>query len=164
MSIYETAGTKKLLVHGIVKQGFRIASGMNKEGIPGPYGTILKDSLVRQRPFFEKEVPEMKELWTGTINVNIAPRLCKILKYDHTITCEWHPGITETFGLVKGLTVIAHGKRYPAILYYPLPSEIHIPRDEVIEIIAPKIEGLSYGDKVVVEVSPEKITIIESQK
>lgn len=154
--------SRKTVIHGLVAKGFGIASGMNKEGIPGPHGTILKDSLVRQKPFFEKEVPELKGMFTGTINVDISPRLCKILKYDHAITCEWHPGIRETFGLVKGLEIVVRGKSYPAILYYPLPSEIHPPRNEVIELIAQKIEGLSYGDEVTVEFPSQKIIIVWS--
>jgi hypothetical protein len=153
-----------LSVTGVVTQGYRIASGSNKEGVPGPNGEILTDSFVRQRPFFEAEIPELKEVWTGTINVNIAPRLCKILKYDHEITCEWHPGITETFGVVSGLAVQVGRSQYvPAFIYYPLPSDIHTPRDEIIEVLAPKIEGLNYGDTVTLHIPDGKVEIIDSQ-
>ena len=149
-----------MLVEGIVSQGYRIASGLNKEGVPGPNGEILTDSFVRQRPFFEKEIPELKNVWTGTINIDIAPRICRMTKLDHEVTCEWHPGITEIFGIVEDVAITYRGKRYePAFIYYPLPSKIHTPRDSVIEVLAPKIDGLAYGDEISIEVSPEKLTI-----
>ena len=153
-----------LSVTGNVTEGFRIASGSNKEGVPGPHGEMLIDSFVRQRPFFEAEIPELKHVWTGTINVNISPRLCHILSYDHQITCEWHPGIVETFGIVKGVAVQFGRSQYaPAFIYYPLPSDIHIPRDELIEVLAPRIEGLSYGDRVTLFIPEGKVEIVEKK-
>jgi hypothetical protein len=152
---------KKKKITGKVTQGYRIASGLNKEGIPGPGGIILKESFPRQRGFFEKEIPEMKEMWTGTINVNISPRTHTMLAFDHEITCEWHPGITETFGIVKNVTLIRDGKEYPAMIYYPFASDIHIPRLDTIEVLAPKVEGLKYGETVSLLVPEDKISIEE---
>ena len=151
-----------LSVTGTITQGFRIASGLNTEGVPGPNGQMIKDSFVRQRPFFEAEIPELKAVWTGTINVNIAPQFCKMLSFDHEITCEWHPGITETFGVVSGVAVQVGRSQYvPAFIYYPMPSDIHTPRHELIEVLAPKIEGLSYGDKVTLFIPDGKVEIVD---
>ena len=148
------------IITGVVAQGYRIASGMNIEGVPGPFGEMLKDSFVRQRPFFEKKIPGFASVWTGTINLDVSPKKARMLFFDHSITCEWHPGITETFGVVSGVTVHFRGKAYsPAFIYYPMPSTIHTPRHEIIELLAPKIEGLAYGDEVTIEVSPEKVAI-----
>lgn len=147
-------------IEGIVTQGYRIASGLNTVGVMGPYGEMLKDSFVRQRPFFEAEIPELTAVWTGTINLTIAPRHCVMKKWDYEITCQWHPGVIETFGIVQDVTVYHNGRAYaPGFIYYPLPSEIHIPRNEIIEILAPKIEGLTYGDEIAIEVSDEKVAI-----
>ena len=148
-------------IAGIVTEGYRIASGSNTEGVPGPFGEMLKDSFVRQRVFFEKEVPELKSVWTGTINLNISPRSARMNAFDHTITCEWHPGITETFGIVSGITLHAKGRTYKdCFIYYPMPSDIHTPRYEIIELLAPKVEGLSYGDSITIEVSEEKVSVV----
>ena len=152
-------------ISGIVTEGYRIASGANKGGILGPKGQILTDSFVRQRVFFEKEIPELKRVWTGTININIAPHEARMDAFDHTITCEWHPGITETFGIISGVTLYARGKKYTGcFIYYPMPSDIHTPRHDIIEVMAPKVEGLSYGNEVTIEVSDEvsdkKISVV----
>ncbi len=146
-------------IGGIVTQGFRIASGLNKDGVPGPYGITIKDSFVQQRPFFEAELPELKEVWTGTINVDISPRIHRMIGFTKEITCEWHPRITETFGLVTGITLKRNNQEYPAIIYYPMPSEFHEPRMNVIEILAPKIEGLAYGDKVELVLPTDKVVV-----
>lgn len=148
-------------ITGIVAEGYRIASGSNTEGVPGPFGEMLKDSFVRQRPFFEKEIPELKSVWTGTININIAPRKALMNSFDHTVTCEWHPGITETFGIVSGVTLYAKGKTYTnCFIYYPMPSAIHTPRHHFIEILAPKVEGLSYGDKISIDAPENRISMV----
>jgi len=148
-----------MTIEGIVARGYGIASGTNKDGIPGPNGEILKDSFVRQRSFFEKKIPGIKHIWTGTINLDISPKNARMRTFDYEITCEWHPGLTETFGVVEGVWVHFKGKIYsPAFIYYPMPSEIHVPRHEIIEILAPKIEGLAYGDRVMIDVSSRKIT------
>lgn len=149
----------ELKVSGVVTQGFRIASGLNTEGVSGPYGITIKDSFVQQRPFFEAEIPEMKNVWTGTINVDISPHTHRMIGFTKEITCEWHPKITETFGLVTGVTLTHAGKNYPAIIYYPMPSEFHEPRMNVIEILAPKIEGLAYGDKVDLVLPADKVVV-----
>lgn len=148
-------------ISGIVTEGYRIASGSNTLGVPGPHGEMLKDSFVRQRTFFEKEIPELKTVWTGTINLNISPHSARMNAFDHTITCEWHPGITETFGIVSGVTLHAAGKTYMnCFIYYPMPSDIHTPRYEIIELLAPKVEGLSYGDEITIDVPNGKMSIV----
>lgn len=146
-------------VAGVVSQGYRIASGLNTEGIPGPGGTTLKDSFVRQRPFFEAQIPDFSYVWTGTINVNIEPKVCTMLGFDYQITCEWHPGISETFGIVRGITLIRGDKEYPGFIYYPMPSDIHIPRNTIIEVLAQKIDGLAYGEKVTLIIPNDKVSI-----
>lgn len=146
-------------ITGKVKQGYRIASGLNTEGVPGPNGIIVRDSFVKQRPFFEAEVPEIKEVWTGTINVDISPSTHKMLDFHHQITCEWHPGITETFGIVKDVILKRGGEEYTAFIYYPMPSGFHEPRLDVIEILAPKIGGLEYGEEVSLILPADKVSI-----
>ncbi len=154
---------ERLSILGKVRRGYRIASGLNVEGVPGPGGIMLKDSFVRQKPFFEKQIPALRGTWTGTINVDIAPRQAKMISFDHQITCEWHPGIKETFGIIEGVEVIVKGQSFPGFIYYPLPSEIHTPRHHIIEVIAPKIEGLSYGDDIEIRVSGDKVAIEEKK-
>lgn len=150
---------------GRVSRGYRIASGMNTEGVPGPTGEMLRDSFVRQRVFFEKEIPELTQVWTGTINLDISPNEVRMDEFDHTVTCEWHPGIVETFGIVSGVTLHAKGKTFEnCFIYYPMPSDIHTPRYEIVELLAPKVEGLSYGDEISIEVPEGKITFIEKKK
>ena len=151
-------------VSGVVVEGYRIASGLNREGaITGPNGEVVRDSFVRQRKFFEAEIPEMKSVWTGTINLSIAPKACHMLKWDYEVTCEWQPGTVETFGIVKDVILRARGGMYNGFIYYPLPSPIHSPRHDLIELLAPKIEGLAYGDEVSIDVAADTISIQEKE-
>lgn len=143
-----------LKIRGRVKEGHRIASGQSPTGHQG-----LNNTIALQRPFFEADVPGFSLVWDGTINLDISPRTFRILKPDHIVTCEWHPGVVETFWLVK-IRALASQGRYSGFIYYPCPSAVKSHKDDMVEILAPKIVGLSYGDKVVVEVSRLKLALI----
>lgn len=142
-----------LRILGTVKSGHRIASGQSTTGHQG-----LNNTIGLQRPFFEKVVPTFSSVWNGTINVDIAPRNFKILKRDHEVTCEWHPGILETFWLVE-VEIVLEGKTYKGFIYYPTPSTTKSHKDDMIEILAPKIEGLSYGQEIEIHVPEGKIAL-----
>ncbi len=145
---------KEVILTGKVKEGLRIASGLN----PGP--TLkLNNTISKQKPFFIKAgVDEIQNCYDGTINLDISPYEFKIVKPDYEITCEWSPGTIETFWLVKA-TIIFQEKTYNGYIYYPCPSPVKNHKDNIIELLAPKIENIKYNDHSVVEVSVDKVKI-----
>ncbi len=144
-----------LLSHnGKVVKGHQIASGLSSTGKDG-----LNATVVQQMPFFIKEgIPQIEQMFTGTVNVNLQGHTFDITSPTYTVTCEWHPGVKETFWFVPA--ILGHkDKRYEGYVYFPLPSEIQHRNKEVVELLMPKIDGLVYGDDVTIELPRDTITV-----
>lgn len=149
----------KIIIDGKIKQGFRIASGLNLDP-PMVSGLKLNNTITLQKPFFiENKIPRIQEVYNGTINLDIAPRIFKILKPDYTVTCQWHPDVLETFWLVD--VAIKYKKQlYPAYIYYPRPSSVKSHKDDTVELLAEKIQGLKYGDMVSIIIDAKKVRLV----
>lgn len=146
---------KKTILTGRVKEGLRIASGLN----PDP--TLkLNNTIFKQKPFFvEAGVKSIQDCYNGTINLEISPRQFKIIKPDYQVTCEWSPGTIETFWLVAA-AIIFKNNRYDGYIYYPCPSPVKSHKDDIVEFLAQKIENLDYGDQGTVEADIAKVELI----
>ena len=138
-------------VPGVVVRGHGVASG--KGGDPRfPGGTIAL-----QAPYFKELGLDLSGFHLGTINVNVAPLSFKpgpcALLFERV---KWHPQMpAETFSFAR--TVLVHkGIRHPAYIYLPHPETKaeHFQPGGVVEIIAPRIEGLAYGNPVTLESEP----------
>ena len=139
------------VVPGVVVRGHGVASG--KGGDPRfPGGTIAL-----QAPYFKELGLDLSGFHLGTINVNVAPLSFKpgpcALLFERV---KWHPQMpAETFSFAR--TVLVHkGIRHPAYIYLPHPETKaeHFQPGGVVEIIAPRIEGLAYGNPVTLESEP----------
>jgi len=64
------------LIHGILVQGYRVASGPSKDY---PYG-----ALDRQRPFFKARGLDLNPYFNGTLNIDIQPNTFKLFKPEFT--------------------------------------------------------------------------------
>ena len=137
-------------------QGHQIASGTNPES-PYPEG-----SVVMQFPLFEKLGLPLTGFHPATLNLSIAPACFKLVnadfRFDHLTWAEgFHP---ETFSLVNCKLGYNH-KQYPAYVYYPHPEtktrDFH--SMSLIEVIAPLIEDIQYGDRVTLHYDPVNIQI-----
>lgn len=146
--------TKIVKLKGVVKQGYRVASGLSDDNL-FPAGTIKM-----QAPFFsqlgfdlEKELPDM--CW-GTLNVDISPLNMRISDSDYTFEdLNWTDIVTpETFSFVA-ITVSYNGREYKGFIYYPHPEtkpDTHEHKAYRVEVIAQKIPSITYGDDVVLNV------------
>lgn len=140
-----------LVVQGVVAQGHGVASGRAKNS-PYPHG-----SLAMQMPFFKSLGLDLSGYWLGTLNVSIAPYTWALLHADHCFErLAWthlHP--PETFSFVQ-LEMVWRNQHVQAWLYYPHPETktTHHQNASVMEVIAPKLEGLVYGDNVVLLCRP----------
>jgi hypothetical protein len=143
-------------VTGVVCQGFRVASGQTTES-PYPESTIAM-----QMPFFRDRGLELSQYFLGTLNVLIAPKVFTILKpYKTFPLVEWttlHP--PETFSFCRCVLEFQE-KQNEGLIYYPHPEtkRSHFQDGSVLEILAPKLEGIGYGDEVSLSLCSAEIEI-----
>jgi hypothetical protein len=121
---------------------------------PMPYTEILAEvvrglgaassTIPRQRVRFEELVPEMKVCYDGTMNLRLEKPL-RIDNPDHVTDYNWGGGRPERFGILRiGLEFPVGGVAYPAWVYIPHGSPHFFDRFQ-IEVLAARIEGISYG-------------------
>jgi hypothetical protein len=141
-------------VTGVVCQGFRVASGQTTES---PYP---KSTIAMQMPFFRDRGLDLSRYFLGTLNVSIAPKVFTILNpYKTFPLVEWtalHP--PETFSFCHCVLEFQE-KHYEGLIYYPHPEtkRSHFQDKSVLEILAPKVEGLGYGDEVSLSLCRDEI-------
>lgn len=150
----------EFVLHGKVVKGYQLASGLGKlPNVP------FTRTVGLQMPYFvQAGIPGIGEMHIGTINMSIAPRKLKILKPDYEVMCEWFPKITETFWIMDDVKIIYGEKEYNGFVYYPTPSDIHIVRDEIIELLTVKIPGVKYGDDISISLPAEKYEVTEEKE
>jgi len=143
-------------LQGVVVAGHGVASGRAVDS-PYPQGTIAM-----QMPFFKALGLDLSACWPGTMNVSIAPTTWQLLQADHCFDhLQWthlHPA--ETFSFVRLALLGWHG-HVNAWLYRPHPETkaAHHQSTSVLEILAPRIEGLAYGDSVTLELPAAALAI-----
>ena len=139
---------------GIVVEGHRIASGLSPTGKDGLNATVVQ----QQKFFIESGLPGAADYYAGTLNVNLQGYTFEITEPTHVVTCEWHPGIVETFYFVP--VELEHGDmRHSGHIYFPLPSEVQNRNHEVVELLLPRIEGIQYGDEVVLHFPQKHVNV-----
>lgn len=145
------------LLHGILIEGYRVASGPSKDY---PYG-----ALDRQRPIFKSRGLDLSRYFNGTLNIDIHPHTFKLVKPEFTFHhVEWtdlHPPEHFSFSRCK---VIFENVEYEGWVYYPHPETKlrHFQNLSLLEVITYPIPQISYGDKVDVLVNPQEISVTES--
>jgi hypothetical protein len=141
-------------LHGIVVQGYRVASGPSKDY---PYG-----ALDRQRPIFRSRGLDLRSYFNGTLNIDIRPHTFKLIKPEYTFQhVEWtdlHPPEHFSFSRCK---VIHKDIEYRGWVYYPHPETKlrHFQNPSLLEVIAREIPGIQYGDGVKVLVNTEEVEV-----
>lgn len=132
-------------VQGTLIKGHQVASGKSSIS-PYPAGTIAL-----QKPFFEKLGLDLSKMFDGTLNIQLNAKGFSIVKPDWQFEqLQWIDGFnSETFSFVAVELEYAN-VRYPAWVYYPHPETKtkHFQAQNLVEILAPKIDGLTYGDEV----------------
>jgi hypothetical protein len=132
-----------LSLHGIVVQGYRVASGPSKDY---PYG-----ALERQRPIFKSRGLDLSGYFNGTLNIDIRPHTFKLIKPEYTFhDVEWtdlHPPEHFSFSRCR---VMFREIEYEGWVYYPHPETKlrHFQNPSLLEVIARPIAGIQYGDRV----------------
>ena len=140
-------------VAGVVVRGHGVASG--RAGDPRfPGGTIAM-----QVPFFRALGLDLAGFHPGTLNVDCSPLRFRpgpgALRFERV---KWHPDApAETFSFARA-TLVRGGVRLPAWIYWPHPETKpeHFQPGGVVEILAPFVPGLAYGERVALETEPSQ--------
>jgi len=145
------------LIHGILVQGYRVASGPSRDY---PYG-----ALDRQRPLFKSRGLDLGPYFNGTLNIDIRPNTFKLIKPEFTFQhVEWtdlHPPEHFSFSRCR---VIHKDIEYEGWVYYPHPETKlrHFQNPSLLEVIAVLIPDIKYGDELDVLLNPEEIHVMET--
>jgi hypothetical protein len=146
-------------VIGVVKPGYQVASGQSKNS---PYD---KGTLEIQQPYFKELGLDLSDCYLGTINVSIAPHTFKVLEPKYTFPhLKWHTDYpAETFSFSPCL-VEHRDASVQGFVYYPHPETKigHFQDPSVIEIIAPRLPGMEYGDRLTLKLNPQEIQLVSS--
>lgn len=140
----------------MVVRGHGVASG---RGADSPYPI---SSLHLQKPFFKERGLDLAQYFEGTLNLSITPHTFKMQQPQFTFPfVAWttlHPPETFSFSECR---VIYRDATYEGWVYYPHPETKirHFQDPTIIEVIAPFIPDLDYGDTVEFELNPDEITL-----
>ena len=148
------AARQWIAVTGTILPGHQVAS---RPSTHYPAGTIEM-----QAPFFRARGLDLDGFFRGTLNISIAPKSFRIHRATHFFPqVEWtdlHP--PENFSFCR-CRLTANGRTVDGWVYYPHPETKmrHHQQQSIIEVIAPRIDGISYGGTVLLEVLPDEIVI-----
>ena len=143
-------------VEGIVMQGHQVASGLS-ENSPYEAGTIAL-----QTPHFQKLGLDLTSYFAGTLNLSIAPKTFQLVRPSHTFpNLKWHPDFDpETFSFCP-CEILVGDRHYEGLIYYPHPETKinHFQDPHTVELIAPEISDIEYGDRLTLKVRADEVAI-----
>lgn len=148
--------TVPLVLQGVVVQGHGVASGRSADS-PYPRG-----SVAMQMPYFKALGLDLSGCWVGTMNVSIAPHSWALQRADYCFEqvtwTDLHPA--ETFSFV-GLQLTWQQTTVAGWLYRPHPETkaAHHQSSSMMEIIAPHLNGVAYGDKVQLTLAAQSVKV-----
>jgi len=144
-------------VQGIIKQGHQVASGKAPNS-PYPRGTIEM-----QIPFFQELGLDLTPFFPGTLNITIAPQTFKIMQPEYTFkNLKWNPDFPpETFSFFP-CKIVTQNSTYQGLIYYPHPETKigHFQDQSTLEVLAPFISNLHYGDTIKLKLNSQNIIIV----
>lgn len=137
--------------------GHQVASGQNQNPrFPG--GTLRM-----QAPHFLALGFDLGAYHTGTINVSIAPFAYRVVQAPTTFhSVKWHPTEpAEDFSFFDVRVTPRGGAPVAGKIYYPHPETKpeHFQRPDVLELLLPFIDGVSYGMELTLEIPAEQMIL-----
>ncbi|MEO0948092.1 MAG: hypothetical protein AAFY11_08095 [Cyanobacteria bacterium J06641_5] len=141
---------------GCLQRGHGVASGMGSDR-RYPRGTIAM-----QLPYFQALGLDLTPYFQGTLNVSISPTHFELVAPEYTFErLRWtdlHPPETFSFSPCR----LRFGtQEQPGLLYYPHPEtkEVHFQDASTLEVLAPPIAGIQYGDYLMVGLNSQAVRL-----
>ncbi len=142
-------------IKGIISAGHGVASGSSGDDrYPG--GT-----LNQQLPYFKERGLDLSTFHLGTINLDIAPYSFELGQPKHFFNAiDWSSYIPPENFYFFDVIAYVEGKSYEGLIYMPDPHTKveHEQKNSILELILPKIDGLSYGSRIEIEVPESQIS------
>ena len=115
-------------------------------------------------PLFKERGLDLSHCFAGTLNVSVAPYLFALKKPRYVFRgVQWSPDSPpEDFSLTPcGVTF--EDRSVDGHIYYPHPETKprHFQPPNVVEIIAPFLNGITYGSVIMVDVDPGEVDVQE---
>ena len=148
-----------LVVQGVIRQGYGVASG-SAASSPYPNGTL---SL--QAPRFKERGVDLSGFFPGTLNVDISPRRFALTRPDITLrTVAWTDRIPPEDFSFRACLLEAGGRTHHALIDHPHPETKveHFQNDSVVEVLAPYVNNLAIGSKVSLRLRGQNVRVWES--
>ena len=146
-----------LLVVGQLVRGHQVASGQG-EDTRYPGGT-----LKMQTPFFAERGLDLSPYFPGTLNVSIAPKLYQVHETTHRFdNVRWSPDDpAENFWFLDCRVGVSLEELHDGLIYYPDPETkpCHFQPPNVLEVLAPEIPDVDYGDTIWLKVRRDQVEI-----
>lgn len=145
---------------GRLKRGYRVASGPSA-AYP-EYGTIEK-----QKPYFKALGLDLEATFNGTLNISIEPYAFELAKPAYTFRAVKWTELTnaEDFSFSK-CRVRFDGREYEGWVYYPHPEtkKDHFQDGSTVEVLAPFIRDIKYGDDLEIILDTAEIEIVKKEE
>ncbi len=144
-------------VNGVVIQGHQTASGVS------PKAQFREGTIYFQKFKFKELGLNLDFCFNGTINLSIAPS--EVVLHDTRLQFHdvlWHPEHRAEHFSMSPCRILFEGRSTDAFVYYPHPEtkpNCFHPRTTV-ELIAPFIQGVTYGSRLELQVLSNEIEIV----
>jgi hypothetical protein len=148
-------------ISAVVRQGHGVASGKAKDP-RYPKGTIKA-----QYEHFLQNGLDLSQYYLGTINLDIAPYSFKIIKPKCFLEqISWSEFIPPENFYFFDVSIQLNQNTYKGLIYMPDPATKaeHFQNPTILELLLPKIDGLAYGDAVILDVKEEQMELISKLK
>lgn len=143
-------------IEGILTQGHRVASGLAPDS---PYD---RGTIEMQTPYFQQLGLDLRGYYPGTLNLNLSPLTVEVKQPEYTFRqVKWHPDYPAEDFSWSACIVWWEDIAYPGLIYYPHPETKigHFHDRSTLEVIAPLIPNIHYGDRVQLQIDPTAILV-----
>ncbi|NET37508.1 MAG: hypothetical protein F6K19_36705 [Cyanothece sp. SIO1E1] len=144
-------------ISGVVVKGHGVASGQANDS-RFPEGTIQM-----QKPAFSERGLCLDAYFPGTLNISILPHSYAIQQSKYTFReVKWAADRpAEDFSFFDCRILLNDKRILEGLIYYPHPETKPEHRQDAgtLEVLTAFIDGLRYGDTLVLEVNPKQIMI-----
>lgn len=142
----------------IVQPGHRIASGQATDS-PYPGG-----SIALQRPHFAARGLDLSACFDGTLNLSIAPHRFEMVAPRYTFrSVDWTPHHPPEHFSFSACQIAIADCAVDAWVYYPHPEtkRTHFQDASTIEVLAPWLPSVGYGDRLILHLNPAEIAVLD---
>jgi len=145
----------KIWATGVVKGGYGVASGRNRDKYP-------RGTVEMQTPFFLERGLDLREYFPGTLNISIEPAIWQPkAPWRHFEQVKWYEHhAPEDFSFFH-CSINSGSRIVEGLIYYPSPKtkEVHFHSASIIEVLAPWIDSQSPGSVVSIGVDSSEIEL-----